>query len=360
MTKHYLVQLDGLRLIAVSCVLFGHWITYPAFKSFKDTIVSIGVNLFFVLSAFLITNILIKAKNINQNTTSDFYTLRQFYIRRFLRIFPLYYLVIVVAYIINIPTSHENIIWYLSYTTNIAWFYYGIDCGYFSHLWSLAVEEQFYLLFPLLVLFVPNKYLFKIFILIVVIAVISKLIPYLFVNDYTQICYIANRSIPGCFDCFGIGALLAYYSSFEKDKLEGILKRRLFFFICFAIYIALTFVQYHKGNIITLLFWQLSSAMCCFWLIGTASLGEFKGAVKLFLENKVVKYLGKISYGIYVFHLFIPYLLFRFGLKYYSFTGAIFVYAALYFLVTIGLSALSWHLYEHPINKLKKYIEYTK
>jgi peptidoglycan/LPS O-acetylase OafA/YrhL len=360
MTKHYLVQLDGLRFIAVTCVLFSHWITYPVFNILNSFIGLGGVDLFFVLSAFLITGILLESKNINMDTTADAFTLKQFYIRRFLRIFPLYYLVIAIGYLINIPTARQNIWWYLTYTVNVT-FYYGIDCGHFTHLWSLGLEEQFYLIFPLIVLFIPNKFLSKTFIFLIVLSILTKLVSFLITNDFAKINALANDMLPGSFDCFGLGALLAYYWTFERDKLEKILKKRFFFFSSFVLYIILSVIQlYHKNYLFVYLFWQFSMSVFSFWVIGMASLRKFNGIFKSFIEYKVIKYFGKISYGIYIYHNFVPFVLFMVGMKYYSFTGAVFVYFILFFLVTIGLSMLSWHLYEKPLNKLKRYFEYTK
>src|ERR1700712_1457278 len=99
-TKNYFKQLDGLRFIAVTLVLVDHW----SLKSIGFDAGSLGVSLFFVLSGFLITRILLssKAKDLALNRMHGF-SLRQFYIRRTLRIFPVYYLIIFVLFAIGVP-----------------------------------------------------------------------------------------------------------------------------------------------------------------------------------------------------------------------------------------------------------------
>ncbi|MDP4266922.1 MAG: acyltransferase [Bacteroidota bacterium] len=353
MDKEYQIQLDGFRFLAVSSVMYGHWVpySYNILKIINTSLSSSGVNMFFVLSGFLITQILIKAKEQNADKSSNIFTLKQFYARRFLRIFPLYYLVVIAGYFLNIPTAKENISWYLTYSSNIMWSLTGKNCYVYTHLWSLAIEEQFYLFFPLLVLFTPKKHLLKAFIFIIFLAIFSRGILY-FIFDPKRIWLISYGLTPCCFDCFGFGAILAYLKIYKPSLLESIIKKFYLFLISLLIFIILSVVRvFHEQSMYCAIFMRFTMAIFCFWLIGNASLRRYTGIAQKFLENKVIIYLGKISYGLYVYHYFMTYINSQFHIG---------ENPLKYFILTILISIMSWHFYESPFNKLKKYFNYNK
>jgi peptidoglycan/LPS O-acetylase OafA/YrhL len=145
-------SLDGLRAISISAVLLGHMAGTRGFPQFLTAIIrnpyvdiaNLGVRVFFVISGFLITGLLIA-----EEKTTGSISLRRFYIRRTLRIFPAYYAFLAVVAILDttgvIEVPARDFIHAVTYTMN-----YAPDRGwYVGHLWSLAVEEQFYLLWPL-------------------------------------------------------------------------------------------------------------------------------------------------------------------------------------------------------------------
>ena len=149
----YVKSLDGLRFLAVSLVLLDHWSNYKL--GFPAS--NLGVSLFFVLSGYLITGILLKSKDKDQaNNFGHAKSLKLFYIRRTLRIFPLYYFILAVLYLTNEPAVRANIFWLATYMTNNYIAYTQQWMGSFDHLWSLAVEEQFYLFFPFVIFFTTN------------------------------------------------------------------------------------------------------------------------------------------------------------------------------------------------------------
>ena len=167
-----------------------------------------------------------------------------------------------------------------------------------------------------------------------------------------------------CLDSFGIGGLLAYWFIFDKAKLKSILDRNWVFVFSLLLFLCCcgTLYFYHDGNLIFRLFNRLSFSICCFWVIGVSCLQGFRGMVKLFLENKIVAYLGKISYGLYLYHNFVPSLC-EFILKVLHIPVSlterpIYESALIYFFITIMLSIISWHLIEKPFISLKKYFEY--
>lgn len=146
----YMPHLDGLRAFAVGLVIYSHWM--PGHYQFKLPWGSAGVQLFFVLSGFLITGILLRCRT----SVARLSALRAFYVRRILRIFPLFYCVLLLAYVLNIEPVRETVFWHLPYLSNFYFFSIGRWDGDISHFWSLAVEEQFYLFWPAIVMFVPD------------------------------------------------------------------------------------------------------------------------------------------------------------------------------------------------------------
>jgi peptidoglycan/LPS O-acetylase OafA/YrhL len=167
---HYIPELDGLRGIAIILVVFWHarpepaiWFTPLPFLSTMLEIGPSGVDLFFVLSGFLITSILLSTRDATPR--SYFWS---FYARRTLRIFPLYILAVAGFFYVALPylqthgealdASRSEQIWYWTYLVN--WHdAAGHMIGNVGHLWSLAVEEQFYLIWPAVVFFCAARYL---------------------------------------------------------------------------------------------------------------------------------------------------------------------------------------------------------
>ena len=137
----------------MACVLWSHWRTVWTTSPSRFPAAELAVETFFVISGFLITGILLD--NRLQNSQSQI--LKQFYIRRFLRIFPLHYLVLLLGLVVNADSLRESWCWQVFYLSNI-YFYLNGWHGYFSHFWSLAVEEQFYLFWPLLIICLARRF----------------------------------------------------------------------------------------------------------------------------------------------------------------------------------------------------------
>ena len=131
----YMVQLDGLRAIAVSFVLLHHFYS-PLHDYLGGALGTYGIKLFFVLSGFLITGILLDARSlIERHEISKGFAFRQFYIRRTLRIFPAYYLILFISLVAGNPDVRSDIWWYATYTTNILVASRGWFGEATAHLW---------------------------------------------------------------------------------------------------------------------------------------------------------------------------------------------------------------------------------
>ena len=153
----YFKQIDSLRFFAVFLVLISHWLFGLPFVE-KLKLGTIGVELFFVISGFLISLQLYKYKlEIDTKISSLKNTIKVFYIRRILRIFPLYYFVLIVATLINKGELMDAVVWNFSYTTNFYFIKIQHWPGIFSQFWSVSVEEHFYIFWPLIVLTSNSK-----------------------------------------------------------------------------------------------------------------------------------------------------------------------------------------------------------
>jgi peptidoglycan/LPS O-acetylase OafA/YrhL len=338
-------QLDGLRAFAVAGVLFAHFMPASLVDRIDIPFGTLGVTLFFVLSGFLISEILLKQKSTGAPLSKN---LETFYIRRFLRIFPIYYLLLVVLVVINFPGIHDNFAWHFFYLTNVKIALYGWD-AYISYFWTLAVEEQFYLVFPLLLFTVPYRYIPALLVCTALCGPAYRLVTSAAGSNVGMI----YTQMPSCLDAFSLGGLLA----FAKLKGEVFYRAVLQRISTFIIPVALVFtgllifrMQAGEQHLIVAVLFRLVFSLLCMYLIGRASLG-FTGAGKALLQNPLVLYTGRISYGIYLFHGIIPYL-FR------NMEAPFYVTFLLYTSVTLVLASASWHLIEKPVNGLKNRFSY--
>ncbi|MEO8665002.1 MAG: acyltransferase, partial [Ignavibacteria bacterium] len=232
----YMPQLDTLRTFAVFFVLIEHWLP----ENFWLKIIPygmIGVTAFFVLSGFLITQILIRSKiSIEVHNTGIFNSLKQFYARRTLRIFPIYYLTVFIAFILNFESIRQKIFWYVFYLSNI--YFYKIQGwdGALSHLWTLAVEEQFYVFWPIVIIFISRKYLLRSIVLLILFAMVFRGILFQFSDHSENSFNFISILTPSCLDCFGLGAVLAYLRCY-KDKFLNFSGKAYTIFLLLNIFI---------------------------------------------------------------------------------------------------------------------------
>jgi peptidoglycan/LPS O-acetylase OafA/YrhL len=213
----YIKQLDSIRAIAVILVIFSHWIP-TSYLINRIPIGGIGVDIFFVLSGFLISKILFENRNkADELKISKLTVLRNFYVRRTLRIFPIYYLTIFILLFFSKSTGtniQSSFVYLLTYTSNFYFFNIQSWDGLVSHLWSLAVEEQFYLIWPWVILYFNKKYFLHIIFIFIFIGVLSQ-----YLMDGINMSSILTIT---CFDAFGIGAILSWVVTYSNERLKKI------------------------------------------------------------------------------------------------------------------------------------------
>ncbi len=282
----YLPALDGVRAIAAIMVMLFHYGSgspHAAILHLGQT----GVDLFFVLSGFLITFILLQAKR------GDWGEIKRFYIRRTLRIFPLYYGYLLLSCLLAGAVSF----WYWVYLQNIV-IAIGpalhVELGYGpGHFWSLAVEEQFYLFWPFVILFWPRRTLTSVmwgavaFALLLRISLAHTGIG-LFFFTLTRI------------DSLAAGGLLAFYYS------QGVLQRRraVLCGIGLAGLVSLAFAKHygHATGTVWAEVIQYSSAAAFYSAVIGLLVVTKNSILHRALQIRPMREIGKVSYGLYVYH----------------------------------------------------------
>ena len=357
--------LDGLRAIAFLLVF--------ALHTDYLQIGWVGVSLFFVLSGFLITGILLDMKK--SFSSKDYFI--KFYGRRFLRIFPLYYfylllIVLLTTWLISIPFRPR----YMQIVLDQIWYavFYVYDfffatasfqqSRFLDHFWSLSVEEQFYIFWPLLILLVPEKWLKKLFISFIVLGPAFRL-AFFFIHTSGVFRFLADTPSLAVYplpfshiDAFAFGA---YISRFPIPKA------RQQFLLLAGLIPAVGFVSQYAatGSIGAIsafgyplllpdayqFIWAYSLLNYFFAVIiyGVAHEKWFTG----FLEWRPLRYLGKISYGLYVYHF--PIVWFAGRMADFGVAPPLLkpLTALVALIVTILVASLSFHFMERPITDLK-------
>lgn len=346
----YMRQLDGLRALCVAAVAWSHWGAYFGFDGKTFSGAEFGVETFFVISGFLITGILLD----NHSVALRSEVLKQFYIRRFLRIFPVFYVVFGVACLLDADSARLTWPWHVSYLSNILFYQHGWF-GALSHFWSLAVEEQFYIFWPLFIFLVPTRYLFSTIGLLMLAAPVYALLTNVTHPDSVRI--TASILMPSCMSALGMGALVAHLVR-EKSQPKEILQWLL---VVGLLGIAAWFAA---GSPIWLKpFERLAEDGVLGWLVFTVA-GGIRGLVGSFLQSAPMRYLGRISYGIYIIHNFAKPLvdgaqaLLKYPKWLMWFYGSAWSCIPLFIVITVGLASLSWHLYEKRLNDLKRFFPY--
>ena len=357
--------LDGLRAIAFLLVF--------ALHTNYLQVGWVGVSLFFVLSGYLITGILLDMKK-SLPIREYFF---KFYGRRFLRIFPLYYFYLIIVallttWLISIPYRPNymriflNQVWYaVAYAYD---FFFGTaafrQSHFLDHFWSLSVEEQFYIFWPLLLFLVPEKSLRKLFISFIVLGPIFRL-AFFFVYSSGVFRFLADTPSLAVYplpfshiDAFAFGA---YISRYPIPKAKG-----QFFLLAVLLPVVGFASQYlatgSLGAISALgyplllpdayqFIWAYSLLNYFFAVIiyGVAQ----EGWLTHILEWRPLRYLGKISYGLYVYHF--PIVWFSGRIADLGITPPLLqpLTVLLAFAGTILIASLSFQFIERPITNLK-------
>jgi len=367
--RRYMPALDGLRGIAVLAVMimhFSYWYlgALPLTKWGRIYIRAtangwMGVDLFFVLSGFLITGILLDSKG------SPRY-FRNFYARRTLRIFPLYYGVLAVVFLLlpltpvaraGLETARPHQAWLWLYGTNLAVYWH--DWGYLNpypiqlaHFWSLAVEEHFYLVWPLVVHLSSRRGLVRISLVVIGTALLSRW--FLFPHSH----HGTSNLLTFCrMDQLAIGGLLAVACrACRADQILAVLRPAG---ICAALFLigqhAMHRVLFQDKMAYVLEGTILGIFFC--WLVGEGALANARSVVMPWFGRSPLATLGRYSYGVYVFHQVLNKFIYESigtRLPHLGPTPLTILYSCIAGTVSIAVAVVSFHCYEKWFLNLKR------
>lgn len=355
----YRVQLDGLRAFAVLCTVIHHWLPNGIFWKSWFPFGLAGVRLFFVLSGFLITGILLDQRRaIEAGAQTSGFSLRSFFMRRIVRLVPAFYLLLLVGSLLDLGALRETLYWHLAYLSNLGMILDGRWLPGITHLWSLAVEEQFYIVWALLMTFLPRRAIVPcIFVAIASAPLFRTTGIWLGWADMT----IGFNPI-SCFDNLGMGALLAVLLRGEwgerGERLrEPILKGCLWIGLPVLIATIVGGHVYGDGfrRQVNVPIQETAMALVFTWLVARAARG-FRGPVGAVLSNPLVVAVGMMSYAIYLFHPIVA----RGVLRWLAVGWPYWPMIALSSFVTLSLAWLSWQFIEAPARRYGRRFRYLQ
>jgi peptidoglycan/LPS O-acetylase OafA/YrhL len=369
--KIYFGGLNELRAIAALAVIYHHVDLNNYFSPIRNHFTFLnyftgnvgqnGVFLFFVLSGFLITYLLLQEKN-KYNTVF----LKKFFLRRIFRIWPLYYFIFALSVLV-IPwlaynfdifkediSSYDEIIdiqnygikgilFYLFFIPNVA-LYSGYLITGCTQAWSVGVEEQFYIIWPLLILWFNKS---RIVLIFFTVLILFPVLIFLAKNNYIPYpLSVIIKCIP--FHFMAIGSIGGYVFFYKNQFIEKYTKSILGYFCIISLTVAFLFHQFF-----IIMIQEIAISLLFLILI----LFTINDKNQWVFRNRIFSYLGKISYGIYMYHTFVMFLVFPFVNKYVSnFQEGIYYNVLLYpliFIITILLSSLSYQYFELKFIKIK-------
>jgi peptidoglycan/LPS O-acetylase OafA/YrhL len=381
----HIPALDGLRGVAILFVILFHYVTASNFGSDAGVTRKIvglagslwtGVDLFFVLSGFLITGILLRAKD-----QPGYFT--NFYMRRVLRIFPLYYAALIAIFVVvprlvtitdpQIQRIYDTQGWIWAYSENIAIAvaredYFNVGWLWVGHFWSLAVEEHFYLVWPLMVFLCTPRTLMR-WSLGLMIATpllrIAMLASHVYYGSvFTLTCCRMDELVLGA-----VVALLA------RDPNNQVLLTRYARYGLVGSLAYLVPCVLVRGRALDYTHWSMlglgfSALTVAFASVLVFTLTKERTLLKRALEMRGLRFFGKYSYGAYVFHtpmqpiylLLFPPQRIADATRGLGHSGSRVVgllgFTALGLAITMFLAVASYWLFERHFLKLKKYFEY--
>ena len=337
----YIPSLDGIRGLFCILIIINHWLLALPIAPIGWEVLQI----FFVMSGFLITRILV-----NERTKHDSFKsyVKSFYLKRSLRIFPLYFIYLIFWGVvrlvmhgnqwIQLATQElaENWIFYFTYTANLKslFNFEALDTPFFAHLWSLSLEEQFYLIMPFLIFFLKGKWLKGALIVLVFLPMAMRIVGYPFLMDMNEnsswAILLIYRNLIFQTDSFALGAIIAVFN------LYFIKRPQVWFWVLLTAIVDLNIYHYpmfleQAGSILAEMglnanggemnvYWYLSLLghpellsinnsyaymmplvnIWCFFMVLSSVRGNPKS--KWLFESRLMINVGKVTYGMYVYH----------------------------------------------------------
>lgn len=380
--KEYFGSLDTLRFAAFLCVFVSHMFVFTGF-AFQSTFMkeitqylftqgNLGVTFFFVLSGFLITYLLFKEKEKNAEVSVS-----KFYMRRILRIWPVYFTVVLIGFLIlpivstYVPedmailfagTEPSRIPWYIFFVANFDMVMHSSAAFFLAVLWSISVEEQFYAVWPWVVKKLNVKKMLALFAGLLVVSFIYRYIyvEHLEVLRYSTISFLSDLAT---------GAFAAYLVRHVVGVKEYISKLPKWVGYILALCLPLFFTlhrwievnSFETGTMLAQIMYALVPQIMAIYFAGIIVYGCFSTGT--FLHRKIrtsFEYLGRISYGLYCYHtlgILGINILISFGILQTQTLGGFLLSSLIALLCSILLAHTSYVYIEKPILRKKVLFE---
>jgi len=293
------VQLDGLRAIAMIAISWDHWVPkgWPRLFPFEWFLF-----FFLVLTGYLITGGLLRERDRSEEKGIPWraVALKNYQLRRGLRILAPYYAALAFALLVQAPDIWKAPLWYFFHLSNIHIAQLGYWPGGTSHLWSLAMQQQFYLLWPFVIWFLPKKWLPVAMVLCAAISPVSRVLQPTMLPYFPWPHLLTWDSL----DYFAIGGMfaLAHHRgmSLESPGLKIISAVAL---AAYLVLFASNWLGYSTFGLRSLQQTFFSIALCGFI---AAAITGFGGPARWILESSPLQRIGQLSYGVYLYHNIAP------------------------------------------------------
>jgi peptidoglycan/LPS O-acetylase OafA/YrhL len=344
--KIYFNGLDGLRAFAAVTVMIAHIIEISGFDTKSiDHLGFNGVIVFYVLSGFLITSLLLIERSNNKKIS-----FKKFYVRRILRIWPLYFLIIGLSLLFfEFHPPLWSLLFCLTIFPNIPHFL-GYGWSPSVQIWTIGVEEQFYLFWPFLTNRSNKFLLWFLLIFIPFWTLLPHFIGYLSIKfsllSKDSLKYTIKFFYGAKFNCMAIGALLALIFVNNKNWLSLIYSNRIFYYIIILFWLIIFYFNFFQIYF-THEILAITTALLMAYIINNKT---------LLFDNFLTKFLGKISYGIYMYHWMVTSIVIKFyqiylSVKISNYDLAVIIIVSSLF--TIIISFISFNYFEAYFFKLK-------
>lgn len=341
----YQPQLDGLRGIAILSVLLHHFdVHLPGIFDWGP----IGVRIFFLLSGYLITLSLWRLhRDVDAAGGVGYWSgLTGFHARRMARLLPVLYTMVAVAWLMGLPEFRDALGWHLAFLSNF--YALHLDCwpDAASHLWSLSVQEQFYLFWPFVILLTPRRVLpwLLVFLMVAAVAFRAAVISLDASDFYRWV------MLPGVIDSFALGALVACVR--RPGQPMPLTRGWVGWAVAVAALACYVVGRFGRFGLLvgpaSALIETVENLFFAWMLLRTIE--GWRGWVGALFGNPVLVYLGRISYGLYVFHVLVHVALGPW-LAHHGWSAAdhLALRATILLGVSCGVAALSYHYVEVPL-----------
>jgi peptidoglycan/LPS O-acetylase OafA/YrhL len=344
-------QLDGWRAFAVLGVIWLHW----APREWRGPLpFEIGLYFFLTLTGFLITRVLLRDRDAGEKLHKPWRRMatRHFLKRRAIRILVPCYAAMAFAWICGAPDMRAHPLIYLTHLANFHIAFLPEYPAGTAHYWTLAIQMQFYLLWPLLIFFAPRRLLAPVLLVFVALAPLSR---WVLLHYFPQVINPGAISTSAA-DYFGTGALLAL--AMERGMQPGDRRLGTAAWIAFACYVVLYCLDEADRPVPGLRHFQQTFVSIVFAGLISATLRGFSGGLGKILEHPAAQHIGRLSYGLYLFHTTIPLAVGKLMpfLWHPVFEGPLLAVRLIVFsFASWGAAWLCWRYLEQPLDRFRQH-----